>query len=53
MAKSNKSEIGTVGFASPKIFRDYAPDILVRLHSRFFDCLAHPNLSVTFAADQK
>ena len=25
MAKSNKSEIGTVGFASPKIFRDYAP----------------------------
>ena len=24
-----------------------------RYHSRFFDCLAHPNLSATLATDQK
>ena len=25
----------------------------IRYHSRFFDCLAHPNLSATMATDQK
>ena len=26
---------------------------MTRYHSRFFDCLAHPNLSATLATDQK
>ena len=25
----------------------------IRYHSKFFDCLAHPNLSATLATDQK
>ena len=28
-------------------------DMYIRHHSRFFDCLAHPNLSATLATDQK
>ena len=28
-------------------------NVSIKYHSRFFDCLAHPNLSATFATDQK
>ena len=28
-------------------------ELWIRYHLRFFDCLAHPNLSVTLATDQK
>ena len=36
------------------ILGTYVDDSLViRYHSRFFDCLAHPNLSAVLATDQK
>ena len=34
-------------------FQKCLQGLLNRHHSRFFDCLAHPNLSATLATDQK
>ena len=31
----------------------YSGDMYSRYYSRFFDCLAHPNLGATLATDQK
>ena len=32
---------------------EWTPYVSSRYHSRFFDCLAHPNISATLATDQK
>ena len=39
--------------AEVQIEENTYPEVSTRYLLRFFDCLAHPNLSATFATDQK